>query len=80
MTLTIEIQPEVERLLRAVARQRGVALEEVVASCLDFSPEALEELEDELDVAAMQRARLENDPNERKTLDDLRAALAERRP
>lgn len=74
MTLTIEIQPEVERLLRAVARERGVPLEEVVASCLDFSPEALEELEDELDVAAMQRARLENDPKERRTLDDLRRA------
>jgi hypothetical protein len=30
MTLTIELKPEVERLLRAVAKERGVSLEEVV--------------------------------------------------
>ena len=79
MTLTLELKPEVENLLRAVAKERGVSLEEVVASRLDFSEESLEELEDELDIAAIRRARLESDPNERYTLDDLRAAMAERR-
>ncbi len=74
MTLTIEIQPEVERLLRAVAQERGVPLEEVVASCLDFSPEALEELEDELDNAEAERRMASSDPSKRKTLDDLRRA------
>ncbi len=78
MTLPLELKPEVESLLRAVAKERGVSLEEVVASCLDFSEEALEELEDELDVAAARRARLEDDPNERYTLDDLRAYIANR--
>ncbi len=74
MTLTIEIQPEVERLLRAVARERRVPLEAVVASCLDFSPEALEELEDELDNAEAERRMASSDPSKRKTLDDLRRA------
>ena len=78
MTLTLELPSEVENLLCAVAKERGVSLEEVVASRLDFSQEGLEDLEDELDIAAMQRARLESDPNERYTLDDLRAAMAER--
>ncbi len=77
--ITLEIPSETERLLRLMAQQRGVALEEVVAERLNLSPQELEDLEDELDLAAMERARLENDPNERKTLDDLRAALAERR-
>ena len=76
--ITLELPSETERLLRLVAQQRGVALEDVVAERLNLSPQELEDLEDELDLAEMARARLENDPSERKTLDDLRAALAER--
>ena len=78
MTLTLELKPEVESLLRAVARERGVSLEAVVADRLNFSEDELEEFEDELDVAAARRARLEDDPNERYTLDDLRAHVANR--
>jgi hypothetical protein len=80
MTLTIDLKPEVERLLRAVARERGVELEDIVAERLglaerlDFSEEELEELEDELDVAEAKRRLANNDPSERKTLDDLRRA------
>lgn len=78
MTLTLELKPEVEHLLRALAKERGVSLEEVVASRFHFSEDELEEFEDELDLAAARRASEENDPNERYTLDDLRAAMAER--
>lgn len=74
MKLTIELKPEVERLLCAVAKERGVSLEEVVANQLDLSPEALEELEDELDVAEAERRMANSDPSQRKTLDDLRKA------
>ncbi len=71
MTLTIELKPEIENLLRQVARERGVALEDVVAQRLNFSEEDLEELEGELDVAEAKRRLATNDPAERKTLDDL---------
>ncbi len=74
MTLTIEIKPEVENLLRQVARERGVALEDVVAQRLNFSEADLEELEDELDNAEAERRMANSDPSKRKTLDDLRAA------
>lgn len=74
MKLTIKLKPEVERLLCAVAKERGVSLEEVVANQLDLSPEALEELEDELDVAEAERRMANSDPSQRKTLDDLRKA------
>jgi len=80
MTLSVELPSEVENLLRAVAKERGVSLEEVMANRLNFrfSEEELEDFEDELDLAAMRRAREESDPNERKTLDDLRAHIANR--
>lgn len=78
MTSTTAFKPEVERLLRAVAKERGTTLEEVIASRLNFSEEELEEFEDELDIAAARRAREEDDPADRKTLDDLRAHIANR--
>lgn len=74
MTLTIELPPEVEKLLRLVARQRGVALEDVVAQRLHFSSEELEVLEDELDNTEAERRMASSDPSQRKTLDDLRKA------
>lgn len=74
MTLTIELKPEVEALLRQVAQERGVDLEAVIAQRLNFSEEDLEELEDELDVAEARRRLETSDPAERKTLDDLRRA------
>ncbi len=72
--ITLELPSETERILRLVARQRGVALEEVVAERLNLSPQELEELEDELDNAEAERRMAISDPSERKTLDDLRAA------
>ena len=76
MTITIELKPEVERLLCAVARERGVSLEEVVAERLNFNftEEELEEFEDELDNARAERRMKNSDPSQRKTLDDLRKA------
>lgn len=81
MTLTIEIQPQVEGRLRAEAAELGLSLEELATRRLRvsfLSDEENEDLEDEIDLAAVRRARLEDDPNDHKTLDDLRAALAQR--
>lgn len=80
--ITIELKPETEARLRALALERGETPENVAAARLDvafLSDEEREELEDELDLAAMRRAREASDPSDRKTLDDLRAAMAERR-
>lgn len=75
MTVSIELSPYVENLLCAVAKERGVSLEEVVASRLDFSQEWLEDLEDELDNAEAERRMANSDPSQRKTLNDLRKTL-----
>ena len=77
MSLTIEIEPQLEVRLRGQAAERGVSVEAEIARRLTFSTlsdEEREELEDELDVAAANRAREEDraNPNARKTLDDLR--------
>ena len=58
--LTIEIEPQIEARLRAQAAERGVSLEAEAARRLAFSTlsdEEREELEDERDVAAANRAR-----------------------
>ncbi len=55
VTVSIELPPYVESLLREVAKERGVSLEEIVAAKL------AEQLQDELDVAAACRAREEDD-------------------
>lgn len=79
-----ELKPETEARLRALALERGETPENVAAARLDvafLSDEEREEWEDELDLAAMRRARESSDPSDpsdRKTLDDLRAAMAER--
>lgn len=52
MTLTVALPSEIEALLRQVAQERGVELEDVIAQRLTFSREELEDMEDELDVAA----------------------------
>jgi len=81
MTLTLELSPDTEARLRAIAQEKGASLETVALKRLDvslLSEEELEDLEDEIDIAAMQRAREESDPNDRKTLDDLRAHVASR--
>ena len=80
MTVSIEVPPYVEHILSEVAKERGVSIAEVIADRLNlnFSEEEMEEFEDELDIAAIRRARLEDDPNERYTLDDLRAHIANR--
>ena len=74
MTLTLELPSEVEKLLCAVAKERGVSLEEIVALYPDASEETLEELEDEVDVAEAERRMANSDPSQWKTLDDLRKA------
>ena len=78
MTLTLEISPETEARLRAIADEKGATLEAVALKRLNvslLSEEEREELEDEMDIAAARRAREEDDPAERRTLDDLRRAL-----
>jgi hypothetical protein len=75
MTPTTELAPLTENLLRAVAKERGVSFEEVVALYPDPSEETIEELEDEVDVARAERILATLDRSECKTLDDLRQAL-----
>ena len=77
MSLTIEIEPQTEARLRAQAAERGVSVEAEAARRLAVSTltnEEREELEDELDVAAANRAARtpRANPSARKTLDDLR--------
>ena len=79
MPLVIEIEPQIEARLRAQAAARGVSVETEIARRLAVSTltdEEREELEDERDVAAANRAREEDraNPGARKTLDDLRRA------
>ena len=73
---------EIEARLREQVAERVVSVEAEVARRLSFATltEAeREELEDELDVAAANRAREEDwaNPGARKTLDDLRRARRE---
>jgi len=77
MTVSIELEPTVEKLLRTVAKERGVSLEELLADRINlrFSEEEIEELEDERDNAEAERRMANSDPSERKTLDDWRKAL-----
>lgn len=77
MTVSIELPPYVEDLLREVAKHRGTSLEEVIADRinLNFSEDELELLEDELDIAEAKRRLREDNPAEYKTLDDLRKTL-----
>lgn len=83
MSLTIEIEPQIESRLREQAAKRGVSVESEIARRLSLSTltkEEREALEDEFDIAVANRAREEDqaNPNTRKTLDDLRRARAER--
>jgi len=77
MTVSIELEPYVEKLLRTVAKERGVSLEELLAHRINlhFSEEEIEELEDERDNAEAERRMANSDPSERKTLDDWQKAL-----
>lgn len=75
MTHATELAPLTENLLRAVAKERGISFEEVVALYPNPTEEQLEELEDEVDAAAAERILANSDPSQRKTLDDLRQAL-----
>lgn len=77
MTVSIELEPNIEKLLRVVARDRGVSLEQLLADRINlrFSEEEIEELEDERDNAEAERRMANSDPSERKTLDDWRKAL-----
>ncbi len=72
MTVSIELEPYVEKLLRVVARDRGVSLEQLLADRINlrFSEEEIEELEDERDNAEAERRMANSDPSQRKTLDD----------
>ena len=76
MPLTIEIEPQIEARLREQAAEHGVSIEAEIARRLSLSTltdEEREELEDELDIAAANRAREEDaaNPGARKTLGDL---------
>jgi hypothetical protein len=53
MTLTLELSPQTETRLRAIAQEKGATLEAVALKRLDvslLSEEELEALEDELDM------------------------------
>ena len=83
MSLTIEIEPEIESRLRADALARGTSVEAEAARRLALSTLTADEQEaweDELDLAAAERARAEDraHPDGRKTLEDLRRARTER--
>lgn len=76
MSLTIEIEPQIESRLRAQAAERSVSVEAEAARRLwlaTLTDEERENLEDELDIAAANRTREEDraNPRARKTLDDL---------
>lgn len=75
MAHTTELAPLTGNLFRAVAKERGISFEEVVALYPDASEETLEELEDGVDAADAERILATLDRSECKTLDDLRKAL-----
>ena len=81
MPLTIEIEPRIEARLREQAHARGVSVGAEIARLMALSTltnEKRDEWEDELDIAAANRAREEDraNPGAHKTLDDLHRARA----
>lgn len=81
MTLTLELSPETESRLRAVALEKGASLEAVALKRLNvslLSEEELEVLEDECDIAAAHRAREEDDPTSGETQAMTPAAVTSR--
>ncbi len=78
MTLTIEVEPEIEAKLHELAQSYGQSLEIYVRDVLEREIE-LEAEEDAQDIAAAKRALATSDPAQRKTLDDLRAHIAAQR-
>jgi len=69
MTLTFELTPEAEAALREMAQEKGLTPE---AYCLELLGS---ELEDLCDIVELRRADAENDPAERRSLDELREAI-----
>lgn len=74
MTPAATLPRYAKNVFEAVAKERGISFEEVVALYPDPSEELLEELEDEVDAADAERILANTDPSEYKTLDDLRKA------
>ena len=74
--MILELKPEIEARLRVLAAAKGETLESLALARLEssFSEEDLEMLEDAEDLAEAKRRLAENDPAERKSLDDLRKA------
>lgn len=73
MTLTLEITPEEEKALTQAAQQAGATLPDYARALLR------EALEDAADVAEAERILANSDPTQRRTLAELRSAVAEQR-
>lgn len=73
MTLTLELSPERESLLKEAAARQGVSVPELAGSLID---EALQDLEqDNEDLTELRVSRISPDSPELHTLDELRAAI-----
>ena len=69
MTLLIEVAPETEAELQAEATRRGLSVSQVAGEMLD------DMLQDKEDAEDARRILAETEPEEWRTLDELRAAL-----
>lgn len=73
MTLTLELGPDLERVLEAEALRAGVPVPQFARQML---AEALSEQQQDLeDVGEAQRVLASSDPSQRRSLDDLRKVL-----
>ena len=77
MTLTMELAPEIERALQHEANRAGMPLEEIAAVVLErgLAEWEAETAQDAIDVAEIQRRLVSSDPAQRRTLQELRAAI-----
>jgi uncharacterized protein (DUF1778 family) len=73
MTLTLEITPDEEKALAQAAEQAGVAAPDYALALLR------EALEDAAAIAEADRIIVNSDPTKRRTLSELRSAIAEQR-
>lgn len=73
MTLTLELGPDLERVLEAEALRAGVPMPQYARQML---AEALSEQQQDLeDVEEARQILASSEPSQRRTLDDLRKAL-----
>lgn len=73
MTLTIELSPEREQALREAAARKGVPVAELASALFHGALQDLEQ--DRIDGEEAMRILANSNPEERRTLDDLRQAF-----